>query len=135
MTWKIFAVIVGLINFLGAIVVVTRPEATSILEVLGYVPGAVAGVLLGLYAFDIAVLDLRVLKALFPLLSGYFVICFAYTFWGAYTMLVTDDPKVPAIYVMGAVPFALTFNALIWLAVWRYCRGQTCNISAVASSR
>ena len=128
MKWKLFAISMGVANCLGIVVIFGDSEYPSIFQYFDYSIGLLAAVILILYAFNIAILDLRVLSILSKIMSGYFVLTITSMFWKAYWMLGT----IPVAYILLSILIAAAINVLMWIAVWRYCSGLTSKTSVVS---
>ncbi|MGO7324380.1 hypothetical protein ACCS95_37570 [Rhizobium ruizarguesonis] len=128
MKWKLFAVSMGVANCLGIAVIFVESEYPGIFQYFDYSIGLLAAVILILYAFNIAILDLRVLSILSKIMNGYFVLTITSMFWKAYWML----GKIPLAYILLSILIAAAINVLMWIAVWRYCSGLTSKTSVIS---
>jgi hypothetical protein len=128
MKWKLFAVSMGIANCIGIVAIFMGSEYPRIFQYLEYSIGLLAAVILIFYAFNIVLLDVKVLSVLSKLMNAYFVLMVTSIFWKAYWML----GEIPLVYILLAMAIATAVNVFTWLAVWRYCSGSTSKTAVIS---
>ncbi|MBB2751808.1 UNVERIFIED_ORG: uncharacterized membrane protein (DUF485 family) [Rhizobium aethiopicum] len=130
MGWKIFAICSAFSWVWGVSDYVTGNGPLGVVDAIALLFWLSGTVVVGFYAFNIVVLDLRILNLFFVLFSIFVLVQITYAVWVALPLVDQARSNAYAAGVILALFAIITFEVFTWVAVRRYSKGLTLRGSA-----
>ncbi|MBB4290279.1 hypothetical protein GGE16_002319 [Rhizobium leguminosarum] len=125
MGWKIFAICSAISCIWGIFDCVAGNDPLGVVDAIALLFWLCGTAVVGFYAFDIVVLDLRILNLFFVLFSIFVLVQISCALWVALPLIGQARSNAYAAGVMISFFAILALDGLNWVAIRRYSRGYT----------
>jgi len=125
MGWKIFAICSAFSCIWGVFDSVTGNDPIGMIDAIALLFWLCGTAIVCFYAFNVIVLDLKVLKLFLILFSVFVLAQIGYVLWSAFILLPQARSNAYALGIIIPLMAIILLDVLSWIAVRRYSRGCT----------